>query len=248
VYLSAPTVAPSLPFALRELLHRDGLVFYRVRENGRTVAIRHSAAAGVILAEVFNKHDYEPSGEVEDVLAQPGTIVDLGANIGLFGLFASVRWPQAQIVGFEPDPENAAVHELTINANGLARRWQLVRAAASNEDGQVSFVAGLNAISHVADNASAEPTIDVAAQDVLPLIAKADLLKMDIEGGEWAILGDGRFRDGPPRAVVLEYHPEGCPGPTPRVEAERLLAAAGMHVQPTVDRVDGHGLLWAWRP
>jgi FkbM family methyltransferase len=248
VYLSAPTVSPSVPFALRELLHRDGLVFYRVRENGRTVAIRHSAGAGVILAEVFNRHDYQPSGDLEEALAQPNTIVDLGGNIGLFGLFAAVRWPRAQIVAFEPDPDNAAVHRLTIDANGLAERWQLIQTAASNRDGQVSFVAGLNAVSHVADGTASEPTIEVPMQDVLPQIAQADLLKMDIEGGEWAILGDPRFREAPPRAVVLEYHTEGCPGSNPRAEAERALSAAGMRVQPTTDRGNGQGILWAWRP
>jgi FkbM family methyltransferase len=248
VFLGAPTVRPSLPFALRELLHRDDLIFYRVRENGRRVAIRHSRAAVVILGEVFNRHCYQPSADIEELLAQAPTILDLGGNIGLFGLFAASRWPEAQIVAFEPDPENAALHEMTIDANGLASRWQLVQAAASNSDGRISFVAGLNATSHVADGTSNEPTIEVPVQDVLPRIAQVDLLKMDIEGGEWAILGDPRFREAPPRTVVLEYHPEGCPGPNPRAAAEQALTAAGMRVQPTMDRDDGHGLLWAWRP
>ncbi len=248
VYLGAPTVRPSVPFALRELFHSDDLVFYRVRENGCRVAVRHSRAAVVILGEVFNRHCYQPSADVEQLLVQAPTILDLGGNIGLFGLFAAARWPEAQIIAFEPDPDNAALHEMTIAANDLANRWQLVQAAASNTDGRVSFVAGLNAVSHVADSTSTEPTIEVPMLDVLPRIAEVDLLKMDIEGGEWAILGDPRFREAPPRVVVLEYHPEGCPGPNPRVAAEQALAAAGMRVQPTMDRGDGHGMLWAWQP
>lgn len=247
VYLSAPTVSPSVSFALHELLHRNGLAYYRLRENGRTVAIRHAAGAGVILAEVFKKHDYAPSHELEEALGQPKTILDLGGNIGLFGLFAAVRWPEAQIVAFEPDLDNAAVHKMTIAANGLQERWQLIEAAASNRDGQVSFVAGLNAISHVADSTTTEPTIQVPMLDVLPRIGESDLLKMDIEGGEWAILGDPRFAEAPPRAIVLEYHPEGCPGPDPRAEAELALSAAGLRIHPMVDRQDGHGMLWAWR-
>jgi FkbM family methyltransferase len=240
-------VKPSLPFALREVLHRGDIVFYRVRENGRSVAVRHGHAAVVILGEVFNRHCYQPRGEVEQALGPVRTIVDLGGNIGLFGLFASVRWPEAQIVAFEPDPDNAAVHELTISANGLAERWQLIEAAASNRDGRVSFVAGLNAVSHLAEATGDDQTIEVPMLDVLPRLGQADLLKMDIEGGEWAILGDTRFREAPPRVVVLEYHPYLCPGSNPRAEAERALEAAGMRVQSTIERGDDQGTLWAWR-
>jgi FkbM family methyltransferase len=247
VYLGAPTVRPSIRFAVRELLHREDLAIYRLRENGRSVAIRHGAAAVWVLAEVFNRRCYEPSSEVEKSLGEPTAIVDLGGNIGLFGLFAAARWPHARIAAFEPDRENAAIHELTINANGLERRWQLITAAASNRDGRVSFVSGLNAVSHIADSDSDERTTEVPVMDVLPRIAKADLLKMDIEGGEWPILGDPRFRESPPRAVVLEYHSHGCPGSNPRAEAERALEAAGMRVQSTTDNRDGTGLLWAWR-
>jgi hypothetical protein len=83
--------------------------------------------------------------------------------------------------------------------------------------------------------------------DVLGRIARADLVKMDIEGAEWAILADARFREAPPRALVIEYHGEGCPGTDPRAEAERALRAAGMEVESSAERRDGHGVLWAWR-
>lgn len=247
LYLGAPTVRPTVAFALREGLRREGVFLYRVRENGLSVAIRHGTGDVVILGEVFRHHDYQPAGEVEQALAQVNSIIDLGGNIGLFGAFAVARWPQAKIVAFEPDPHNAAIHERTIAANGLAERWQLVQAAASNEDGRASFVAGLAAVSHIADPTDGEHTIEVPVIDVLPEIAQADLLKMDIEGGEWAILGDPRFREAPPRVAVLEYHSHLCPGPDPRAEAESALKVAGMRIQSIADH--GHyGMLWAWRP
>ncbi len=248
IWLGAPTVRPSLSFALRELLRREGLRFYRLRASGRRVAIRHGSGDIVILGEVFNRRYYEPVGEARRVLMNASNILDLGGNIGLFGLFAADRWPEARIVAFEPDPDNASVHELTIGANNLGSRWQLVKAAAAARDGHVAFAAGHAAVSHMADEASGEGTIEVQALDVLPRIAEADLLKMDIEGGEWAILGDPRFRMAPPRAVVLEYHARMCPGPSPRREAEQALSAAGLQVQSTSDRGDGQGVLWAWRP
>jgi FkbM family methyltransferase len=233
--------------ALSELLRRHDLAYYRVRENGLKVAIRHGAAAVWVLAEIFNRHCYEPSAEARRALGQPQTILDLGANIGLFGVFAAGRWPQANIVGFEPDRGNALLHELTIAANDLAHRWQLVEAAASVDDGRASFASGKNAVSHVVDGGPTPGTVEVATVDVLPRIAQADLVKMDIEGGEWPILNDPRFAESLPTALVLEYHPNGCPSSEPRVEAERSLRSAGMEVEVTEDRSDGHGVLWAWR-
>jgi FkbM family methyltransferase len=252
-YMGAPTVRPRTVFAVREILGRTGVLrkpvfLYRLRENGLRVAIRHGSGDALILGEVFNRRYviYQPTDEVEQALGQVRSIVDLGGNIALFGLFAAARWPQAQIVAFEPDPDNAAVHELTIAANGLTERCQLIKAAASNRDGRASFVAGLAHDSHIADATDSEQTIEVPVIDVLARIAQADLLKIDIEGGEWAILGDPRFREAPPRAVILEYHPHLCPGADPRAEAESALRAAGLCVQSIAE--DGDiGMFWAWR-
>ena len=82
---------------------------------------------------------------------------------------------------------------------------------------------------------------------MLPQIADADLLKMDIEGGEWAILNDPRFARSPPRAVVLEYHPYLCPSADARAAAVQALESAGLRTAAIWHRADGHGMLWAWR-
>ena len=218
-----------------------------MRDNGLYVPIRHGTPDTVTLGEVFHERYYLPVREVEHALARVARIVDLGANIGLFGVFAATCWPEAEILAFEPDPANAAVHERTIAINALEQRWKLIRAAAGARDGRAAFVAGGVALSHLADAGGEEPAIEVSVQDVLPRLAHTDLLKMDIEGGEWAILGDPRFRAAPPRALVLEYHPHLCPEPDPRVAAESALEAAGLCVHPLWHRDDGHGMLWAWR-
>jgi FkbM family methyltransferase len=245
--LRARTVRSSVAFFARESLGRGGLFVYRVRHNGLRTPIRHGTGDVVTLGEVFHERYYRPIPEVEQVLHRVDNIVDLGANVGLFGIFAATRWPEAEILAFEPDPANAAVHERTIAINELGERWKLIRAAAAARDGRAAFVAGGIALSHLADDGGGEPTIEVAVQDVLPRLADTDLLKVDIEGGEWAILGDPRFRAAPPRVLVLEYHPYLCPGPDARGAAESALAAAGLHVQSLWHRDDGHGMLWAWR-
>ena len=245
--LRARTVRSPFAFAAREALGRRGLFFYRLRCGGLTVGIRHGTGDVVTLGEIFHEHDYRPGEEVEHALNGVSRILDLGANIGLFGAFAACRWPQAEILAFEPDPANAAVHERTIAANGLQGRWKLIRAAAGARDGHAAFAAGHAALSRLSDGSDGEETIEVPVKDVLPRLGETDLLKMDIEGGEWPILEDPRFRESPPRALVLEFHPRLSPGPDPRVAVEALLEAAGMRVKPIWHRDDGHGMLWAWR-
>ena len=79
-------------------------------------------------------------------------------------------------------------------------------------------------------------------------MAGVDLLKMDIEGGEWLILEDPRFRASPPHALVLEYHPRGPSDGGAHGRVRSLIGDAGLTQTATIfRRDDGHGMLWAWR-
>jgi FkbM family methyltransferase len=243
--LRAACVSQPLGFAGRELLHRRVLARYRLRGSGLTVYIRHGTGDVVTLGEVFDKPDYAPVEPVRRLLGDAPRVLDLGANVGLFGAYALGLWPGATVTAFEPDPENAAVHRKAIEANGLGTRWRLVESAAAAHDGPVSFAAGRAALSHVVREGEGA-TIEVEARDVLPLLAEADLLKLDVEGAEWEVLGDPRFEREAPPAVVLEYHPEGAPGP-PAATVEELFARMGYRTAPIWQREDGYGMLWAWR-
>jgi hypothetical protein len=173
--LRASTVRPASVFSARECRGRRGLGVYRLRENDLRVAIRHGTPDVVTLGEVFHDHHYRPTPEIEPHLTEVSRIVDLGANIGLFGVFAAARWPEAEILAFEPDPANAAVHERTIAVNGLGERWRLIRAAAGARDGQAAFVAGEIALSHLAqDGETAELALRTAGLRVRSLWHRDD--------------------------------------------------------------------------
>jgi FkbM family methyltransferase len=176
---------------------------------------------------------------------EPLRVVDLGANIGLFGAWLLGRFPAVRIIGFEADPGNAAIHRLTIEENGLGERWRLVEAFAGTRAGTTRFVSGLFGVSRVSEGAEG---IVVPVVDVLPDLRDADLVKMDIEGAEWPILADPRFRELRGRAVVLEYHAWGCPADDPRALAEEALGAAGYQLMHVAEKpAFGAGVLWGWR-
>jgi FkbM family methyltransferase len=240
--LRARTVRQAPAFVLRELRGGGRRATYDVRSAPVRIVVRHGVGDAPTVGEVFHEHDYEPPAALDAVL-DPETILDLGANIGLFGAFAAARWPRARISAYEPDPANADVCRECIAANRLEHRWALTTAAAANRAGELRFHASGDALSHAGEGGN----LVVEARDVLGEIAAADLVKMDVEGGEWEILRDPRFAASPPRAIVLEYPPHPS-APEPRAAVERLLRDAGLDRQaPIFHRGDGHGMLWAWR-
>jgi hypothetical protein len=84
--------------------------------------------------------------------------------------------------------------------------------------------------------------------DVLPELLAADVVKIDIEGAEWPIVTDPRFRELRARAVVLEYHEWGCPEDNPRALAEQALSIAGFELVHAGQKpAFGAGVLWGWR-
>jgi FkbM family methyltransferase len=247
--LRAPLVAERLRFACNELRLSAVTATYRIRDTGVAVTLRHHTPDILVLDEVFSQHEYAFPVEIERVLAGRNSlrVVDLGANIGLFGAWLRGLFPTVQIVAIEADPSNAAVHALTIAANADRDSWKLVEAYASASDGErVRFAGDSFATSRRARDG--ERAIDVPAVDAFSFLADADLVKMDIEGGEWHILADRRFDDLPATAIVLEYHSELCPAEDPGAAATEALRRAGYEVRPGHAKPQfGAGLLWGWR-
>jgi FkbM family methyltransferase len=219
---------------------------YRLKESGVAITIRHKSDDVLILDEVFSQREYAfPEAVFSRLGSAAGRspkVADLGANIGLFGAWILARFPEAEIVALEPDPANAALHRTTIAENGRSATWQLLEAGAMTQSGAVRFSAGRFALSHLA--AADEPGFEVEGVDVFPLLDDVDLLKIDIEGAEWPILQDPRFRALGATAVVLEYHPEGSPAPEPDLAAESLLREAGFTVAAHHRKETGTGVLW----
>lgn len=237
----APVVLEADALRERERSGSSALGTYRLRERPAvTVMVRHGTPDLGVLDEVFAERIYTPPRP----LAPPGRVLDLGGNVGLFGAWARVQWPAAEITSVEPDPTNLEVLRACAAANGGS--WRVVPAAAAARAGELAFTAGRFAMSSLAE-AGARDTVTVPAVDVLPWLAEADLAKLDIEGGEWDILADPRLATAGPAALVLEYHPHRCPGRDATATARALLAAAGYAVEAVRPRPDGVGMLWAFR-
>jgi FkbM family methyltransferase len=248
VLIQASTLRPALRFIWRELSASGKLAEYRLRRFGRPIFVRHNTADPLVVEEIFYTGHYELPSHVArflDGLDRPPRILDLGANIGLFGVWALDRFPHTEITALEPDPTNAAVARRCIEANAAGGRWRLVEAAAADRDGRTAFVAGEFSRSRIEPGAGA---LEVETVDVFPYLQGVDLAKIDIEGGEWAILADPRFRGLDVPILVLEYHPDQAPTTDPRAAALDAVRDAGYEAEVVEEFSPGQGVLWAWRP
>jgi FkbM family methyltransferase len=134
-------------------------------------------------------------------------IVDCGSNIGMSVLFFKKLYPKARIVAFEPDPLNFETLQRNVIQNNLSD-VVLHQIALSNRVGDIELFrhSSLTASTQRKHESS---RIIVPARCLSEFISsEIDLLKIDIEGAEEAVMNDlantGTLRK--VKRLHLEYH------------------------------------------
>ena len=214
-------------------------------------------------------HDIFVQGALEfRTASESPRILDCGANVGLASLFFKRRFPAARITAYEADPTLFAIARANLSTNGAAD-VEVVNAAVWTSAGRVTFRAE-GTDSGMIDGlagAVAGPVVDVPSLRLRDILAseRPDLLKLDIEGAEDAVLADCEPVLDHVSAIVMDLH-EFDPSvrQAPRV-LERLTRAGFMYAvdefvpqpwRPPVTASDtpfpGRALVWsmtvrAWR-
>lgn len=136
-------------------------------------------------------------------------ILDCGANVGLASLYFKRRFPGARVTAFEADPAIAEVLRGNLRRNGCAD-VEVVEAAVWTGEGTVEFCREGADSGTIQDFASGLSGVRARVPSVrLKRFLEAepvDLLKLDIEGAEVAVLLDCREALGRIRALVLDLH------------------------------------------
>jgi FkbM family methyltransferase len=132
--------------------------------------------------DIFLKGQYEFTPDNDSP-----TIVDCGGNIGMSVVWFHLRYPQARITVFEPDPTSATILRRNV-ARFPFRRTDVLEAAAWVSTGEINFEATGGVDARVASGGGISSVKSVRLAEALP--GEVDLLKLDIEGAEFEVVID----------------------------------------------------------
>ncbi|MCG8653770.1 MAG: FkbM family methyltransferase [Pirellulales bacterium] len=186
-------------------------------------------------------------------------IIDCGANIGVSVLEWKTRWPQAQIVCFEPDPFAFELLQKNVDANDVPN-VECIAAAVSDHDGTTTLYGDVSRKGDARGN-SIDPAWGRRSESTEVLVActrlsgylagrNVSFLKLDIEGAEERVLREIAAHLERVQAIYLEVHETDESLSYNSVERiVDLLAAAGFQIDSET-RYQQHALpahLQAWQ-
>lgn len=197
-YLEILTGSPS---KIKNLQLRNGIVF----EGGSTSQLL------VVTDEIFFDNVYA----LDEVVIEKGDIVvDIGANIGIFDVYAATQGA-GHIYAYEPLPSNVDLIKINQALNHFDN-LTITQAAVSDKMGKAklylgNFDAGNLLFDHnIVGKLSKYISVStITLENILKIqhLSKIDFLKIDCEGSEGAI-----FATTPPsvwkkvRKIALEFH------------------------------------------
>lgn len=150
--------------------------------------------------EIFDKEIYKFKSKNKTPL-----IIDCGANIGLSALYFKKRYPQSEIIAFEPDKK---VFEI-LKKNVLSRKYsdiKLINKALWKDNSVLNFKPDHADGGKICSSLN-ENTIKIESVRLRDFIDREiDFLKIDIEGAEYEVLKDCKDKLHLVNNIFIEYH------------------------------------------
>lgn len=175
-----------------------------------TVTYLNQEEYHVLKHEIFNENLY-----FFETDALKPVILDLGANIGLSVLYFKKFFPFAQITAVEPLKQNLKLLDQNIFANDLTDVQSLGVAVApqagplvlhTDLTNQWHSTASIISGNWTKTQTTTEQTVEAVTLSSL-INGPIDLLKIDIEGAEQAVLTEAAAKLSLVKEILCEYHP-----------------------------------------
>jgi FkbM family methyltransferase len=228
-------------------VHGKKTNLWKVRNPHVDVLLRNGTTDSWIAREIFFDKAYTKYFDVQ----KNDTVVDIGAHIGLFALYAQAK-EAARIFAFEPNPANfdALMGNISLNS---ARNIRPLRVAV--------FPGVTSTVFHIPtgkdkDKSSAFEIVKEAHEDIridcISLddfanengIKNIDFMKLDAEGAEHKILAESNCMSTVQKVVVEAHDIDGHP----KEEVERQLNKCGFRTKATAAPSDGLTMyVYGWR-
>jgi FkbM family methyltransferase len=182
-----------------------------LRVQGATYSVGLESDEVSIFTEIYKERVYD---RVPDFIPRPGwTVVDVGANVGLFAVQQARRG--ARVFAFEPNPDCYRRLSKTIAANDLGGAVRAFNVAVGAEPSLGALRVSGNftvtgSISHANDPSSVhdKAVTIVSLDDTIPSLGleRIDLLKIDTEGAEVQVLRGAEQTLQLVEHSVIEFH------------------------------------------
>lgn len=210
------------------------------RSRNKSIRVQHTAEDDPILLfkEILVGRCYTPTWFYQPT--DRDTVIDLGANIGVFMLHLISQSPKIQVHCFEPSSKTHQCLESQIAANSLGNNIHIYPHAVSDRAGTATLKLAKNSghqsffDSEFVD-AEEETVATLSLQNVLErcAVSEVDLLKIDVEGAEIEIVEGASIETWQRiRRVVCEYHDVLRPGCRQRVADCLTANGFQVHISP----------------
>lgn len=180
---------------------------YRFR-NGAKLRIGRGVDH-VPVIEIFFREDY-------GAMPSDAVIVDLGASVGVFSVYAAATAKHVRIFAYEPMPESCRLARENARLNGFEEAIRTSNYAVGGQAGDRElYVAGTDFFFPTLLGPAGNPQADKIVVHCTTLaeileangLDRVDLLKMDIEGAEYEFLYGAPERCFEHiREIRMEYH------------------------------------------
>lgn len=215
--------------------------------NGAKFKIRRNRWDAYIVRETFTDKVYH-KGIAQ--LGENSVLIDIGANIGTFAVFAAIQNKKIKVYSYEPFEENFLLLKENVALNGLEQEIKTFNCAIGDTECEKEvFLKDSNATSSLYEKDGKEVRIKVITlKDVFVdnNIQTCDLLKVDCEGAEYEI-----FYSTPSdifdkiKMITMEYHEEYGTGT--REELKTFLEKQGFQVSMQKE-TQTRGYIYAEKP
>lgn len=189
---------------------QERLTYYRLKGGGR-VGVRRGTTDFKVLDEIFVQQVYS---RFVGLLPRGGTIVDLGANVGLSTAYLCRIALESQVIAVEPDSGNFQMLLENLNTAGIEHRVRAFGAFAGAEPGFAAIQDPGNGAWGFRRGKRADtgvPVVSIRALVEGPSQAGPVSLKCDIEGDERELFAHLEEWEHLVKLIILELHTEFFP-------------------------------------
>lgn len=185
---------------------------YQIQADIR-LSLRENTTDALVVGEVFTIREYEAKGfDIEPT----DTVVDIGAHIGVFTVYAARRASKGLVLAYEPFAENFVYLQQNKEINNLSNLKIFNKAVTSTGSNVDLFISAMDTSCHslykVRATKDTKRAIQIQSTTLKDMfeenkLDKINFLKIDAEGAEFdIILNAPKVTLEKVDKIIVEYH------------------------------------------